>query len=373
MNKITVLVFILTLPILIISFKSQIPEWKGTITDEDGVIMVKNPKEPMYGEEVFSLDHELNIGQSIGSDEYLFSQVRGLAIDDEERIYVVDYDEANVKIFDKTGTHIKTFGKKGQGPGELFRPRHIAITYKNEIMLEDNFPPRIKFYTLEGDLIESLPNKGIFFLPRAKMDSSGHLIVPTFSYSDENRIYEIMRYDSELNFINTIASWPYNLPSVDHINPFGYKPWWDIDMDDKIIYGYTEKYEFIIADSEGKILKRITKEYDPVEVGTKMKKKSGEPLKKVMPQAEVSFPKYFPAFSNFLLDDEGRIYVQTYETVGDSDLYYFDVFDKEGKFTCKIKLKHRVYIFKKGKMYSVEEDEEGYQVVKRYKVTWNFG
>jgi hypothetical protein len=28
-------------------------------------------------------------------------------------------------------------------------------------------------------------------------------------------------------------------------------------------------------------------------------------------------------------------------------------------------------LFKKGKLYTIEEDEEGYRVVKRYKVKWN--
>ncbi len=40
-----------------------------------------------------------------------------LHVDDEENIYVVDSKEACVMIFNKLGTHIRTIGKKGQGPG----------------------------------------------------------------------------------------------------------------------------------------------------------------------------------------------------------------------------------------------------------------
>jgi hypothetical protein len=36
----------------------------------------------------------------------------------------------------------------------------------------------------------------------------------------------------------------------------------------------------------------------------------------------------------------------------------------------KIPLKTRPYVLKKRKLYTIEEDEEGYQIVKRYKVTW---
>jgi len=45
-------------------------------------------------------------------------------------------------------------------------------------------------------------------------------------------------------------------------------------------------------------------------------------------------------------------------------------FASEGKFIVKIPLKIRPYVLKKEKLYTVEEDEEGYLMVKRYKVNW---
>ena len=38
-------------------------EWKGTIEVMDGVTVVKNPKEPIYGEGVFLIEKELSIGE----------------------------------------------------------------------------------------------------------------------------------------------------------------------------------------------------------------------------------------------------------------------------------------------------------------------
>ncbi|TET71795.1 MAG: hypothetical protein E3J56_06275 [Candidatus Aminicenantes bacterium] len=56
---------------------------------------------------------------------------------------------------------------------------------------------------------------------------------------------------------------------------------------------------------------------------------------------------------------------------------YWDVFNPEGKFIAKIPISHEVLmerpiIFKGNKLYLVEADEEGYQYVKRYKVTWKY-
>jgi len=74
------------------------------------------------------------------------------------------------------------------------------------------------------------------------------------------------------------------------------------------------------------------------------------------------------------LDDEERLFVQTYERVKDKEqYYYFDVFDPIGKYIAKVPIKVRgirQYIWKKNKLYTVEEDEDGFQIVKRYKVTW---
>jgi len=71
-------------------------------------------------------------------------------------------------------------------------------------------------------------------------------------------------------------------------------------------------------------------------------------------------------------DDEGRIFVMTYERVEDGEGYYYDVFDGEGKFIVKVPLKTRPYLIENRKLYTVEEDEEGYESVMRYKVYWNY-
>ncbi len=46
--------------ILFFSCSQQKSEWEGTIEEVDGVTVVKNPKEPMCGEDVFSLDEEVS-------------------------------------------------------------------------------------------------------------------------------------------------------------------------------------------------------------------------------------------------------------------------------------------------------------------------
>jgi len=45
-------------------------------------------------------------------------------------------------------------------------------------------------------------------------------------------------------------------------------------------------------------------------------------------------------------------------------------FDKEGKYIAQMRFKMNPMIWKKGHLYTIEEDEEGFKVVKRYKIKW---
>jgi len=80
--------------------------------------------------------------------------------------------------------------------------------------------------------------------------------------------------------------------------------------------------------------------------------------------------KYHYAFNRFTLSDEGKIFVETMERNIENGNYCYDVFDSDGKYMAKISLNPRPKIWKKGKLYTIEEDEDGYQMIKRYKTDW---
>jgi hypothetical protein len=136
-NKVVLIVLFLSVSIMLVSFGEQKAKWKGKIELENEVKVIKNPKKPIYGEDVFSLEEELSIGEAEGREEYMFSEMRSIAADGEERIYVLDYKENNVKIYDKNGEFVKKFGKQGQGPGEFHLPRTVIITNQDEILVQN--------------------------------------------------------------------------------------------------------------------------------------------------------------------------------------------------------------------------------------------
>ena len=94
-------------------------EWKGTVVKEGDVTIVKNPKEPLYKTPVLELKEDLSLGGPEARGDYAFGNGIRFVVDEEASIYVLDTQDAHIKVFDKTGKYVRTIGRKGQGPGEL--------------------------------------------------------------------------------------------------------------------------------------------------------------------------------------------------------------------------------------------------------------
>ncbi|MDH5466481.1 MAG: 6-bladed beta-propeller [Candidatus Aminicenantes bacterium] len=332
----------------------------------DGVTVVRNPKEPMYGENVFSLEEEQSIGEAEGREEYMFSEIGTIAIDDEERIYISDWKETHIKVFDKDGMYLITIGRKGQGPGEFERISGMQITHQKELLVFDMNMRRLSFFTVDGKLIETLSISELRPF-KLNMNSKRNFIITsvTLDLMNNQSITEFKIYDANLSLLKTIAT-----PSPRNIfNPFDSFFIWELAKDDNIVYGYNETYELQILDSGGKIIEKIVKEYDPVKI-TKEEKQEAE--KKYSSPNKIEYPQFRPAYQYFILDDDDRIYVQTFEKTEDGNGYFYDIFDSKGRYVAKIPLRFTPRILKKDKLYTIEEDEEGFQMVKRYKVTWRY-
>lgn len=367
-NKTNVVSIILFLSVFMmtVSYGQQKAEWKGKVEKKDGISVIKNPKKPMYGADVFSLEEELSIGEAEGSEEYMFSEIQTVAVDEEENIYVVDAKESHIKVFDKNGEYLRTIGKKGQGPGEIGRPRGIQLTHPKELMVNDFRNRRISFFSTNGEFIRSI-NMGKIFALRLFCDSNENYIVSTYVIDPPNTSYEIKKFDSNFNLLDTIATIPGPNPSA--FNPFLPIFYCRLGENDNIIYGYPKDYELQIINPEGKVMKKIVKKYDPVEVTEEEKEEYTEDLPS---QIKLDFSKYHSAYYRFTLDDEGKIFVQTWEKEEGKEGNYHDVFDKEGRYIAKIFLKTIPHVWKNRKLYTIEEDEDGFQMVKRYKVAWKY-
>jgi hypothetical protein len=81
--------FISTIGALIYAAAYENLQWKGKIEYKDGVKVIKNSKEPIYGEITLELEEDLIIGNDV-DENYMFFRGVSAAVDSEQNIYVRD-------------------------------------------------------------------------------------------------------------------------------------------------------------------------------------------------------------------------------------------------------------------------------------------
>jgi hypothetical protein len=88
-----------------------------------------------------------------------------------------------------------------------------------------------------------------------------------------------------------------------------------------------------------------------------------------------------PPFNSFFPDDEGRLYVMTYEQGTNQDEYIHDVFSKDGVLVARVSLgkygimgralNHLRATATNGNFYRVAFKENGYPELIVYRMAWN--
>lgn len=342
----------------------QKARWKGSIEDVNGITVVRNPKEPVYTENVCVVEEELSVGEAEGRKEYMLSRIIDIAVDSNGNIYAADRKENHIKVFDRNGRHVRTIGRPGQGPGEFDLVSRIQITPQDELMVYDRRAFKLTFFSLDGSYLRTVLLKGVQAL-RISKNTEGNYFVGTVVFQrryDTNTFRsssEVREYDSDFRLIKTLAKDKFRDANV----PLRPSLLARFPSSSLVVCGFTDSYEFQIISLEGKIVRKVFKEYEPIEISEEEKEKRGL-------AGEKKVPGYFPAFEDFSMDKEGRIFAQTFERHADGNKFYYDVFDPEGKYIAKIPLNALPQYWKKEKMYTIEEDEQGYQYIKRYKITW---
>jgi hypothetical protein len=295
----------------------------------------------------------------------MFSRVRDIEVDGQDRIYVLDSKACLIKVFNESGDYLRTIGKQGQGPEEFSRPFSMSLIGNEMIAVEDMGARMIKFFDLDGRYVKSLITAKMSMFARAAFSSQGYIlgIVPTMD--PDNPFYELIKFDSDLNRIKVLGAC--SLPSPRGLDPFLPIFYFQIDRNDNIVYGFPKSYELEILNPEGDVLKRITRDYSPVEITGEEKEAE---RKNHPPEIALIFSKHYPPFRVFWCDDEGRIIVQARERRDGRLGYVYDVFDEQGCYIAKFNLEATPMLWRRGKMYAVAESEEGFQSVIRYKVVW---
>jgi len=386
--------------------------WTGTVTDSAGVAIVTNTDQGMWGRgEGWTLEEELRIGSLEGDQEYQFGQIGLIAIDSRDRMFVLDMQARDVRVFSPDGTYEQTIGKPGSGPGELgAQVGALFMGPGDTLLIPDLANQRVNRYAPDGTSLGSFPLRLETGLPMS--------IVATRTGVVAEQVRPISLPDrparDSLDFIVTLATDGSVLDTLMRFSPgaslvvnaqgaqrtiFAAEPVWTLSDDLKLYFGITNEYRISVFGPEGNLQRIVTKPVEPPPVTDRDKEMMWEVIEQqvrdnvppesfmpVMQQVRqtTGFAEYFPAFFSMSIGRNGSIWVQhlrppaevteeeleTYDMNQDIGSRDWDVFDPSGRYLGVVTMPPRFTprLILGGKIYGVWRDDLDVQYAVRLRI-----
>ena len=352
---------------------------------EDGVEVIVNHLEPykikgepsnLSLEEIFSIDTEKDEIAEIG-----LTDIMNFDVDSEGNIYFIKRRSEKELIlkFNQNGNYVTSFGRMGQGPGEIVRGYNLSVGAENEIIISDPVK-RINYFNRDGDFkryVKLEPNiiyaqdleNGNYLIKKRILHPSGEYAEWSISICG-NKFAEIKELDRHRRAHYQIGvKMGYPFPNLVHFVSEG-----------KIYVGNTENgYEIRKFDLEGNLERRIIKEYNPVLVSEEKKKEFEENFGGPNRKGGIFFHNYYPPFQYLFVDDEENLFVMTYEESENPGEYMYDVFNSAGIFILRVSLGNismynlpnfQFATAKNKRLYCLREKDSGYKELVVYRMIW---
>ncbi|MDH4196685.1 MAG: 6-bladed beta-propeller [Candidatus Aminicenantes bacterium] len=339
--------------------------WKGKVTVEDGVRVIRNPAEPLYGELALDLEEDLQIGRE-DDENYIFGQIIDVQMDDEGTIYVCDVKTPIVQMYDRNGLYVRTIGKIGQGPGEYERPMRMALlSQPRRLYVQDMM--RLKSFGPGGEYITEILLKS--FPYAFTVGGDGTIWAALSAVSDEGRSKELQRISPQGETLQVLGRFTYDIYTKREsaTTTVSFTTGYEYDLHlakvdaSTIVYGHSKDYALEVVGADGKPRLRIRND-EPAQEFT------GEEKEKL---AKFGTPGHKPSFYGLTTDDRGRIWVHRSNPLATrGQKREYDIYSRDGYFLYKTRLIYgRQFVVKNGALCARHVlEEEGLEVVKRYKI-----
>jgi hypothetical protein len=354
--------------------KESIPEYPVVIESVDGVKTVKNPAFPKEGVIKYRFDEEFSIGEGDEFTEVVLNRPIDLHLDSQGLIYVMDWGDTNIKVFNQSGNQVRTVGKKGQGPGEFDTPADFKIGQNDRIILLDSRQHRISILDSDGSYVSGFRVEGNCFeldvdaksriylsaidFPEPKKFNISQLIerhktVFRFDENGKNRFdFGKQRAEKQLRKVTQTER---GTSSTSSTSREAYTTVWMISPDQRLFIGYNQDYTISVYDLDYNLLFKFGREFTPI--------------KHPEYTPDRAHPEFYPAFYSryFFFDDEANFWLRQYVEEG-TELSIYDIFSPEGIYLKQVHVPHHIYELWKEKAYTIMRTEDDFLVVKCFQL-----
>ncbi len=382
------------------------------IVDSAGVAIVTSlPSDAVYG--VLAAEPSLSIGVLEGPDELLFDGIATVVRDTESNVIVADRGAGEIRVFDAAGNHLRSFGRRGEGPGEFQSLVGAWLLPDGSIVTADRRLQRISRFDIEGMLLGTGTLSGLdamamvtpvglagpeTFLSRIRpftmpsMDESLTGIEEAFEGDSAPPEY-FLRYRLDGTLVDTVTSHPGEMMSASASGsgsnlslqllrvPFSPEPSANGSTRGVAITDGAE-YEVSVFDETG-ALSRIVRLSETPSPRTDEHleayvRNSGNPSTQdeasirqmVATYQDMPIPESLPAYTDLRIADNGQLWARRFSLRG-AILSHWDVFGDDGHYLGQVEVpaSFTVEEVSGGQVVGVSRDEFGVERVEVRELT----
>jgi len=327
-----------------------------------------------------------------------FYKLRSFTVDKNGQIYILDTGNSRIQCFSKEGKFLFSFGRQGQGPGELSNNAcKIKILSDGNIYVIDNSQRRINVYNLEGKFLFAGKIKFEFSADTASFSAYFNDIVllnntyylSSFYLKENHKPIHISRTLGKVDSSFGIFVEP-AVNQLKRISKLPHPDWWRMwyansgitklvaANKNEIIFSQAYPYRLIKYDAKGQVLKDIMGdvEFDTYHHVKYVSGKIGTSMR--------TYPYPGSTPTGIVLDvsinRDDQLVVPYLNQ--DQDFFYIDIYDSDLNLISRYKMKNIISDVKKGEhisigdvmidndnnLYAAVISEESYPQIVKYKL-----
>lgn len=319
------------------------------VRDSAGVRIVTNQDASGHLLE-WTFERLTDLGEDAGAGQFGPLEPRGVAVDRDGSVFVLDRQNHRVVVFDSTGRAGLIFGGEGDGPGELRSPRTMAVDPDGgRVRILDYARAGFVVFSGEGQYVGIEDLRGLAYTgERVEGTALGVLLtVREGARSEQDSLAEALIRKVPGMDPQPIVSVPRpNPPYVEYtgcvsigLDPiFAHKMSWDAS-DDVIVVNSGPEYGLELLDSRGQLKARFEISGPPRPVTEALARAEIEPITVRTPHGSCTIgvdellegrglAEWVPAIEDVVLLPTGEVWVARYRLSGEP--LRVDVFTSDG-------------------------------------------
>ena len=308
------------------------------VRDSAGIRIIENAAPEWREGTGWTVEPEpwLDMGSADGDSAFLFSRIAGIEELETGEVVVADGGSSQIRVFDTAGRHLRSFGRKGEGPGE-FRLLLDLLGRSGDTLFLNDFHREIEAYGTDGTYrgttrFETIAEY-VVASPVARFPDGTHLRATSpQSYPAPPGLQQwldsttFLLHEANGAFRGEVARRPMIVFNVDpelrgavvsYLGPIGSVA----GGKDRIYYSYPDAWNIEVRLPDGALTQLIRRPFTPVPITSEMKAAARAIFARQLQQLSMSaeqiqrrlermpFASTLTTHARMIVDDEGALWV----------------------------------------------------------------